>query len=642
MSLQVWLPLNGNLRNQGLNSFNFTTSTVGGYEAGKIGQALSLLNSKLVFTASSLTNATKFSMAFWYKPRSNSNLTGNWYNIISLQSKSADEQTTAYWRCESSYGNSYAISHHNNVGNPIDAGHGSLVSTKDIWYHICVTCDGISYTKAYVNGELISTKPYNGGHLTGWVGIADETNKPDGLLDDVRIYDHCLSQKEVEEIAKGLVLHYKLDDTQTIAPTTNLLGNKAITFSSGWSSYGFGSHGTIELDYDTPPALFGEVAKVTNNYANSTQAEIATSFTNPPLTNGKSVTVSAYVMGVGTTVGKTIHIHVYATNGTQTQSTGADFTLTDSWQRIYYTFTWNQSTATSANPNMYIYCVRNVGEYFYVSNCQAEVGTSMTPFTISDAGFANIAYDCSGYNNNGLIVGSTAFSTDTARYEHALSLGSSQYILVQNRPVDFLPKDAITVSLWQKSTSWGNPISCTEGGGWNFENSSGIRFPVYAGGSYRIAQSSVTPTSLNNSWHMITGTMDSSYVKIYIDGEEVGSAATGTTSGISYANNYLFIGAEAAGNTVDPASSAYTGLISDVRIYASALTAAQVLELYNTSATIDNKGNGYAREEVEGNKFSITKTGQFINGSIFDDDENITASLEKADKILKVNTFYEY
>ena len=39
-----------------------------------------------------------------------------------------------------------------------------------------------------------------------------------GCLNDFRIYDHALSAKEVEEIAKGLVLHYKLDE-----PNPNLL-----------------------------------------------------------------------------------------------------------------------------------------------------------------------------------------------------------------------------------------------------------------------------------------------------------------------------------------------------------------------------------------------------------------------------------
>ena len=163
-----------------------------------------------------------------------------------------------------------------------------------------------------------------------------------------------------------------------------------------------------------------------------------------------------------------------------------------------------------------------------------------------------------------------------------------------------MPKDAITVNLWQYATSWSNVISCTEGGGWNFENSSGLRFPVYISGvGYKIAQSTVTPASLNNGWHMLTGTMDKDNIKIYIDGEEVGTIATGSTNGIGYANNYLFICVEAAGNTTTPANSNYTGNISDVRIYATALTPAQILELYHTSVSIDNKNNIYARELVE-------------------------------------------
>jgi len=41
------------------------------------------------------------------------------------------------------------------------------------------------------------------------------------------------------------------------------------------------------------------------------------------------------------------------------------------------------------------------------------------------------------------------------------------------------------------------------------------------------------------------------------------------------------------------------GLLSDFRIYATELTDEQILELYHTSTTIDNKGNIYSRELVE-------------------------------------------
>jgi hypothetical protein len=41
------------------------------------------------------------------------------------------------------------------------------------------------------------------------------------------------------------------------------------------------------------------------------------------------------------------------------------------------------------------------------------------------------------------------------------------------------------------------------------------------------------------------------------------------------------------------------GLLSDLRIYATPLTDAQIKELYDTSMTIDKSGNIYARELVE-------------------------------------------
>lgn len=213
----------------------------------------------------------------------------------------------------------------------------------------------------------------------------------------------------------------------------------------------------------------------------------------------------------------------------------------------------------------------------------------------------NVIHDSSGYNHNGTIVGAVGSSTDTRRYDSCKTFVNGSHIYVNEKPNVCLPKDAITVNGWFKHSAWPNPISCTEGGGWNFESASGyVQFPLYVSGvGYKVAKSDITIASLANAWHMITGTFDRTNVKIYIDGVLRTTTPTDSTNGIGYANNYLFIGAEAQGNTTTPANSGYVGNISDIRIYCTALDADDIMELYNTSAAVDKSGNVYAREVIE-------------------------------------------
>ena len=224
-----------------------------------------------------------------------------------------------------------------------------------------------------------------------------------------------------------------------------------------------------------------------------------------------------------------------------------------------------------------------------------------------------LIYDSSGYSNDAIITDTLSLDTDTLRYCYSTKFTSNSYLRCLNRPTNCLPKDAITVNLWIKYTTWGNPISCTEGGGWNFENiSAGIQFPLYISGvGYKTANSGVTPSTLINGWHMLTGTFDKTNVKIYIDGILKGTTATQSTNDIGYANNYLFIGAEAAGNTITPASKAFVGNISDVRIYSTALSQKDITDLYVTSSYIDKSGNFhcYSANEIENTQPKVRKNG---------------------------------
>lgn len=211
--------------------------------------------------------------------------------------------------------------------------------------------------------------------------------------------------------------------------------------------------------------------------------------------------------------------------------------------------------------------------------------------------------DCSGYNNDGEYTGTPTLYTDTAKYDASTKLTAAFDYVRCGR--GGMVSDGITVNMWIKCDVWGvNPISCTEGGGWNFENNGGyIGFACYVAGiGYKSVKSSVTIDSLLGSWHMLTGIYDGRYTKIYVDGVLKGSLDTGSDNHkIAYnAANAIFIGAEAGGNALVPAAnSTFIGNISDVRIYATPLNEADILELYHTSASIDNQHNLFCGEVVE-------------------------------------------
>jgi len=87
--------------------------------------------------------------------------------------------------------------YHGNAGSGQKIYKDGVLSTTpgalNEWHHYVITGVNLSsWTKFYINK-----------YGSGW-NFA-------GSINDVRIYNHCLSPKEVKEISKGLILHYKLD-----------------------------------------------------------------------------------------------------------------------------------------------------------------------------------------------------------------------------------------------------------------------------------------------------------------------------------------------------------------------------------------------------------------------------------------------
>ena len=104
---------------------------------------------------------------------------------------------------------------------------GSTLLSTNTWYHVGFTYDG-STIRLYVNGVLDGTHSYSSQKLYSepfgaymWsfnsATVGDRTPHanycPQGRINDIRVYDHVLSPKEIKELSKALVVHYTFDSS---------------------------------------------------------------------------------------------------------------------------------------------------------------------------------------------------------------------------------------------------------------------------------------------------------------------------------------------------------------------------------------------------------------------------------------------
>jgi hypothetical protein len=265
-------------------------------------------------------------------------------------------------------------------------------------------------------------------------------------------------------------------------------------------------------------------------------------------------------------------------------------------------------------------------------------------YKLADAGTTE--YDCSGYMRNGTKSSAITASTDSPRYDGCCVFdGSSTYIAAGE---DAKVTDEISVCWWGYMSDWSayqTAISCTENAGWNFQPYSNNTLLCWMAGtgssSNTYKQTTYSLSKLSSGWHHIVGTYDGLLLKLYVDGALVSSLTAYTTKTPLYYNsaNGIFVGSEAGSNTTTPTGPYFSGSLSDFRIYATALSADDVAELYHTSAIADNSGNFYGYELSEGDNLNISKTG-VINGSVFQEEDGKTKI--GSDGTIYANIFYEY
>ena len=579
MSLAVWLPLNGDLHNQGLSSTTFS-GTVAYKSYGKLGgQSLSLQN-RITCSTPALNGVQFFSIAFWCRIEANPDSTADYMDIIGFTDQKSDNSANGQFRFETGYlsDSEGGVHWHDNTTNAIINGFNryNTAVQRNEWHHIVVTIADNS-VKSYYDGALQKTQTtnLNKGHLTGSWWMGESTTR--GCIQDVRIYDHCLSSKEVEEIAKGLVLHYPLNN--------NGLGNTNLALNTFYEMHSY----TISSYY-----------RSTDN--------TSTDFFN--LSIGDTYTCRAKI-----TAGEKdtcLRIQFYTDGNTRTSIFGNWIAAgTTGYSTITSTL-----TAEQRNYSLMQICLHSgvdtltSGMY---GELKLEKGSIATPWCPNNIN-TNIIYDTSGYCNNGTIVGDITTITPSPRYDVAAHLESSSPTTNNNTGLTYIQTAfRLTTPTQMTICWWGHPESGLGG------NSNHAAWCTSASSSaptdydqtafhhrdkrFDICLNSASSTSLSltfnnytlNEWHYYSVTYDGKIAILYKDGIETNRSTISSSEAPLKTFSYLYIGFSKAGGVYRKTLGSY----SDFRIYATALSAQQIKELYTTSMQIDSSGNVFARELVE-------------------------------------------
>lgn len=227
----------------------------------------------------------------------------------------------------------------------------------------------------------------------------------------------------------------------------------------------------------------------------------------------------------------------------------------------------------------------------YVCGWKLEKGSVCTPWTPNSAdpeyttlGIDDgIEYDVSGFQNNGTRGGTFSYSSDTPKYNLSTIFNGTNHICAGQ----IFIRDEITYSWWAYQDDWttsnggGSMMSSVESGGIGEQNAGTAKlwFICGTGTSANNYGNGYTLPNPSPGWHMFTETWDGFSFKVYLDGvlKYTDARYTDTKTPMFYnsSRNALFIGGESAGSLTTPGDH-FTGMMSDVRVYATAISAEDV------------------------------------------------------------------
>lgn len=562
MALLVWLPLINDLTNNGTSTATFSYVNNNGKlvinNDGKIGKCYEriLKASADLFRSSINFNLTDdITMCCWAYVTDTVGDTAN--GIITNHNHATSTGIGITVKQVST--TDYRISCNTGTGSSRTyCSYYGTTNIKDSWHHLAITYSKsakqlllyvdakVEYTlNNYSNGSAANPFDifnWSTGHLTTEYRAVCKLN-------DVRLYDECLSVKRLKEISKGLVVHYPFDDI-SVESTTNLVSSLVSGGQTSLSADGL-SIITTGTNSDTYFRMNLREALVEN---------------------------TVYTLSFDCFGSKgTLYDYRFDNN--------ASFLLQVHEGHNIYTFTANSALAGKTQVLFDDGGRPAVMSSLIFRHLQLEKKNHGTEY-INGTRTSTKVYDTSGYRYNGTITGSLSINSDTKRYSYSTYIPTAGYVSHPLSLTNVAKNQEWTCCAWVKLTSTtGNQQLNNFNLGNRIVHSTTPLLYLNGGDNDYYEYGSIALAA--NTWTHIAFVFKNStgLKQVYINGvlrNAGGPNKTSTPSGIP--------------STISVGCGNFDGFISDYREYSTALSADDILELYQSGISLDNKGSTLALE----------------------------------------------
>lgn len=627
MSLVVWYPLNGNLNDYSGNnnnlSFYSSPTSLPVNLSGKIGSCYERVtarnNTDFLTSSKPIDLQGDFTMACWAFPTTlhpdtaNGLVTNHYHGDNKGAGLNVKYISATDFRisCNTGSGTSrtyysyYGTSNIYNKWSHLILRFVKSSNTFSLWVNGVVE---LEWTYAQVNTSRVV-------NIFDWsVGYITTDYKPATKINDVRIYNHALSEKEIKEISKAKILHYSFNDFQE--PTQNLYvisATEGLYFTSCYSTYGgsgkygFGEVSNLQTVSDTHflqiegGAKAQRVSRILSDQNHADYLYCDGLISQSGSRNFEGGETRFYSFDYYGTFGTSIYLYINTPNNirfvhpdTGVLSTSIALSVLQNREtRVSFGLT-NIDSASSTFGSIYMILHYNIAttslkntEFWVFNNVQVESKKYSTCYTKGSR--SGIINDSSGFNHNAVLVNSTTpkWTLDTEKGFGSYQFNGANSIVTDQIFYDrFNQCYTLSAFIYPTHTLDGSTINSqliNFNAGCFIEFDTGAKTLNYlnSGVNDSYVYGSILP---RNTWTFVTWVVDTStqLCKVYYNGvlHATSSNYTITDIPVGFSSSTIL-------------GTNFTGKITDIRLYATALTASDILDLYQTSVSLDNNGNFY-------------------------------------------------